>query len=73
MMKPLQIVHLDSVYCKPNTNHKYNKGTVDYELIIQSSTIINVLGKQSVTALEDENPELVEIGNATQYTKCISK
>ena len=64
---------MDGAYCKPSTNPNFNKGTVNFELVIQSNTEIEVLGQHQVDApAEDEGlPELLSLSDITDQATLI--
>ncbi|XP_034934867.1 uncharacterized protein [Chelonus insularis] len=47
-IKTNAILHIESVYCKPITKPKYNKGTENYELVVQSNTNITIQGHDDI-------------------------
>lgn len=54
------ILHLDGVYVKPSQRGKYNSGSEDYELVVQSNSKINVLGRRE-SEEEEKKAEVEEI------------
>ncbi|XP_074111252.1 uncharacterized protein LOC141535293 [Cotesia typhae] len=54
------ILHLDGVYVKPSQRGKYNSVSEDYELVVQSNSKINVLGRRE-SKEEEKKAEVEEI------------
>ncbi|CAG5100693.1 Protein of unknown function [Cotesia congregata] len=52
-----QNIHIDGAYVNPKPRGKYNVGTADYELIIQSNTKVHVLDFRKIT---EEKPKEAE-------------
>ncbi|XP_029177661.1 uncharacterized protein LOC114945571 [Nylanderia fulva] len=67
-IQPNRIVHIDGAKAKKVKIPEFNKGTLQYELIIRSNTTINTLGnfdlKKNIQAVQ---PQLVELCDVPQH------
>ncbi|XP_071642147.1 uncharacterized protein [Temnothorax longispinosus] len=67
-IKPNNIVHIDGAKAKKTKVPEFNQGTLPYELIIRSNTIINNLGTFDLkTVINAIKPQLVNLSDVFQH------
>ncbi|XP_051162238.1 uncharacterized protein LOC127286101 [Leptopilina boulardi] len=55
------ILHIDGACSRAPTKEEYNKGNVNYELQLFSTTVINVLGAHNIPEIQEEENEIPDV------------
>lgn len=64
----LKIIHIDGAKAKKPKISDFNHGTLPYELIIRSNTIVNNLGTYDLKMIINTvQPSIVEMSNIPNY------